>query len=55
MDDSVDRALANADEIGHLAEPDIGVLGNADQDVAVVGQERPFGCIFDHKIMISNS
>ena len=41
LDDAVHGSFADADEAGDLGEAYLGVLGDADQDVGVVCQERP--------------
>jgi hypothetical protein len=39
--DTLDGALGDADLLGHVAEPDVGLLGQAQQDVQVVAEEGP--------------
>jgi hypothetical protein len=36
-------ALGNTNPFGYVAEPDFGILRNAQQDVRVIGQEGPSG------------
>jgi hypothetical protein len=55
MHDAVHSAFTNTNELGHFAEANVGVFGDADEDMAVVGQERPFRGFFDHKFMIYKS
>ena len=43
MHDAVNGAFADPDLAGDLREANLGVLGDADDDVGVVGQERPRG------------
>jgi len=42
-DDALHGALGDADACGDLAQPEAGVLRQAEQDVTVVGEERPPG------------
>ena len=39
--DLLDRALGDADALGDLAQPQLGLGRQGDQDVGVVGQEGP--------------
>jgi hypothetical protein len=37
------RALADANQVGDLRDPDVGIVGDTDEHVAVVRQKRPRG------------
>ena len=39
IDDPERRAIGDADAFGHLAQPDIRIVGNANQDVSMVAQQ----------------
>jgi hypothetical protein len=41
--DSLHGALRNADARGHIAEPPVGLCGQAEQDMPVVREEGPSG------------
>jgi hypothetical protein len=41
VDDAVSGAFADADLSGDLGQANFGILGDADQNVGVVGQKRP--------------
>jgi hypothetical protein len=43
VDDAVSGAFADADLSGDLGQANFGILGDADQNVGVVGQKRPRG------------
>ena len=43
-DDSMHRTLGDSDTVGDLSQPDSGVIGYADQNLRVVGQEGPLRC-----------
>lgn len=38
---SMNRTFADSDQIGHFAQADVGLLGDADEYVGVVREERP--------------
>lgn len=40
-EDALGRAFGDADALGHVTEPDLGVLGDAQEDLGVVGEEGP--------------
>src|SRR5205085_11007366 len=40
-DDAVGAALGDPDPLGDVAQPDAGVMGDADQHPSVVGEEVP--------------
>ena len=40
-DDPLNRALGDADASGDVAQPDLGLAGDADQHLRMVGEERP--------------
>jgi hypothetical protein len=42
-DDSLGRALGDSDDLGDVSEPDVGVLGDTQEYLRVVREERP-GC-----------
>ena len=40
-EDALGRALGDAHAFGDVAQPDVGRLGQAQEDLRVVGEERP--------------
>jgi hypothetical protein len=40
-DDSLGGSLGDSDCLGDVSEPDVGVLGDAQEHLRVVGEERP--------------
>ena len=42
-DDALRRTLGDADQVRHLTQPHIGVLGDAQEHVRVIGEEGPLG------------
>lgn len=42
-DDLVNGTFSDADRCGNIAQAHLGVIGQADQDVSVIGKESPRG------------
>jgi hypothetical protein len=40
-EDALGRAFGDADTLGHVAQPDLGVLGDAQENLGVVREEGP--------------
>jgi hypothetical protein len=46
-DDALHSPLCDADQVGDVAHPNLGLSGQAEKDMGVIGQERPRGPEFD--------
>ena len=52
--DPVRGAFGDPDSVPDVAQADAGVVGNAEQDPGVIGQERPGGCgVLGHRVEFS--
>lgn len=47
VDDPLGASLADADRLSQLPEPQVWLLGEADQGVAVIGEQRPCAAIVE--------
>jgi hypothetical protein len=53
MHDAVDGTFANADKFGDFAKSNLGVFGNADQNMGMVRQKGPRGDLFKVRVGFS--
>ena len=54
VDDALGASLADADRLGQLPQPHVRLLGEADQGVAVIGNQRPRATIPNSSIVMTS-